>query len=67
MELTAGIQPDPTSAILSYNPHDCPRIIPACFLSAISWHTVTDNTLGMVGGASQLDLVQFCLLGDKMG
>lgn len=66
MELAAGIQLDLTSAILSHNPHDCPRIIQACFLYAISRPTVTDKTLGMVGRASQLDLVQFCLLGDKM-
>lgn len=66
MELAAGIQLDLTSAILSHNPHDYPRIIPACFLFAVSRHTVTDKTLGMVGRASQLDLVQFCLLGDKM-
>lgn len=66
MELTAGIQPDLTSAILSHNPHDVPKNYPG-LVSAVSRHTVRDNTLGMVGGASQLELVQFCLLGDKMG
>lgn len=66
MELATGIQPDLTSAILSHNPHDCPRIIPDCFLYAVSQLIITDKTIGMVGGASHLDLVQVCLLGDKM-